>query len=83
MRPGGRRLEGRRPGGRAARRTAARQGAARRLRLGEMTPMTVSSYDNVKPLKTGATAIRRWGRAVVGREGVEGRLHNVLNKIYT
>ena len=23
--------------------------------------MTVSSYDNVKPLKTGATAIRRWG----------------------
>ena len=34
--------------------------------------MTVSSYDNVKPLKTGATAIRRWGRAVVGREGVHG-----------
>ena len=32
--------------------------------------MTVSSYDNVKPSKTGATAIRRWGRAVVGREGV-------------
>ena len=23
--------------------------------------MTVSSYDNVKPSKTGATAIRRWG----------------------
>ena len=23
--------------------------------------MTVSSYDNVKPLKTVATAIRRWG----------------------
>ena len=46
--------------------------------------MTVSSYDNVKPLKTGATAIRRWGRAVVGREGVEGRLYiNILNKIYT
>ena len=45
--------------------------------------MTVSSYDNVKPLKTGATAIRRCGRAVVGREGVEGRLYNILNKIYT
>ena len=45
--------------------------------------MTVSSYDNVKPLKTDATAIRRWGRAVVGREGVEGRLYNILNKIYT
>ena len=40
--------------------------------------MTVSSYDNVKPLKTGAAAIRRWGRAVVGREGVEGRLYNIL-----
>ena len=23
--------------------------------------MTVSSYDNVKPSKTGVTAIRRWG----------------------
>ena len=34
--------------------------------------MTVSSYDNVKPLKTGDTAIRRWRRAVVGREGVHG-----------
>ena len=45
--------------------------------------MTVSSYDNLKPLKTGAIAIRRWGRAVVGWEGVEGRLYNILNKIYT
>ena len=35
--------------------------------------VVVSSYDNVKPLKTGATAIRRWGCGVVGREGVEGR----------
>ena len=42
--------------------------------------MTVSSYDNVKPSKTGATSIRRRGRAVMGREGVEGRLYN---KIYT
>ena len=45
--------------------------------------MTVSSYDNVKPLKTSATAIRRWGRAVVGREELEGRLYNILHKIYT
>ena len=45
--------------------------------------MTVSSYDNVKPLKMDATAIRRWERAVVGREGLEGRLYNILNKIYT
>ena len=45
--------------------------------------MTVSSYDNVKPLKMGATAIRRWERAVVGREGVEGRFYNILNKICT
>ena len=33
--------------------------------------MTVSSYDNVKPLKTGATAIRRWG-ACCGGEGRGG-----------
>ena len=60
--------------------------------------VVVSSYDNVKPLKTGATAIRRWGGGgeglggggggVVGREGVEGRgvevrLYNIHNKIYT
>ena len=56
--------------------------------------MTVSSYDNVKPLKTVATAIRRWGGGggggcgLVGREGVEGRglegrLYNIHNKIYT
>ena len=47
--------------------------------------VVVSSYDNVKPLKTGATAIRRWGVwcGVVGREGVEGRLYNIHNKIYT
>ena len=50
--------------------------------------MTVSSYDNVKPLKTVATAIRRWGCGLVGREGVEGRdlegkLYNIHNKIYT
>ena len=31
--------------------------------------MTVSSYDNVKPLKTVATAIRRWGCGLVGRGG--------------
>ena len=36
--------------------------------------MTVSSYDNVKPLKTDATAIRRWGRAVLGREGGGGKV---------
>ena len=35
--------------------------------------MTVSSYDNVKPLKTVTTAIRKWGCGLVGREGVEGR----------
>ena len=36
--------------------------------------MTVSSYDNVKPLKTGATAIRRWGvwRGGEGRGGGKG-----------
>ena len=50
--------------------------------------VVVSSYDNVKPLKTGATAIRRRGCGVVGREGVEGRgvegrLYNIHNKIYT
>ena len=49
--------------------------------------MTVSSYDNVKPLKTVATAIRRWGFGLVGREGVEGRglegrLYNINNNIY-
>ena len=51
--------------------------------------VVVSSYDNVKPLKTGATAIRRWGvwcggegRGVEGRE-VEGRLYNIHNKMYT
>ena len=31
--------------------------------------MTVSSYDNVKPLKTGATAIRRWGVLWWGGKG--------------
>ena len=58
--------------------------------------VVVSSYDNVTPLKTGATAIRRvgggggggGGGGVVGREGVEGRgvegrLYNIHNKIYT
>ena len=33
--------------------------------------VVVSSYDNVKPLKASATAIRRWWCGVVGREGVE------------
>ena len=41
--------------------------------------MTVSSYDNVKPLKTAATAIRRWGVWCGG----EGRLYNIHNKIST
>ena len=51
--------------------------------------VVVISYDNVKPLKTGATAIRiEVGCGVVGREGVEGRgvegrLYNIHNKIYT
>ena len=35
--------------------------------------MKVSSYDNVKPSKTDATAIRRWGCGVVGREGGGGK----------
>ena len=52
----------------------------------------ISSYlmvsDNVKPWKTGATAIRRWGGGCggKGRGGwkgrVEGRLY-IHNKIYT
>ena len=50
--------------------------------------VVVSSYDNVKPLKTGATAIRRWGAWCGGEgrgggKGVEGRLYNIHNKIYT
>ena len=45
--------------------------------------MNVSSYDNVKPSKTGATAIRRWGVWCSGEgRGVEGRLY-IHNKIYT
>ena len=63
----------------------------KRRRAGRRRPavaVVVSSYDNVKPLKTSATAIRRWGCGVVGREGVEGRgvegrLYNIHNKIYT
>ena len=35
--------------------------------------MKVSKYDNVKPSKTGATAIKRWGCGVVGREGGGGK----------
>ena len=36
--------------------------------------VVVSGYDNVKPLKTGATAIRRWGvcRGGKGRGGGKG-----------
>ena len=51
--------------------------------------MKVSSYDNVKPSKTGATAIMRWGAVVwwggkgVDGRGLEGRLYNIHNKIYT
>ena len=51
--------------------------------------VVVSSYANVKPLKTGATSIRRWGGGGGGRgggvegRGVEGRLYNIHNKIYT
>ena len=46
--------------------------------------MTVSSYANVKPLKTVATAIRRWGVWSGGEgRGLEGRLYNIHNKIYT
>ena len=35
--------------------------------------MQVSSYDNVKPSKTGATAIRRWGGGGFGGGGGGGQ----------